>query len=230
MKYIYVALLLFCSMLQAQVGIGTVDIPESAQLILNSKTQSFVPPRMQDAEMRAIANPVIGSIVFNTTLDAMYLYSNGGWQSMSFKTLPTMIWSKNFVKNSHLLPKTTNVHTLANLGNADVISNSTDVFEVLSEGTVRIKKSGNYLFNGAFSVHNLQPGNRKFVLLLKKSGTEFGYLSRGMVDAPIRDEWTTTGSIVLNITAGDIISYYYVLNINTDVHMQNLNLSIIKLE
>ena len=80
----------------SQVGIGTTTPNPSSILELESTTQTFVPPRMTGAEMYAIPTPLNGSIVYNTTEDAMYIKNSSGWQSMYFVNNDVLLLNKEF--------------------------------------------------------------------------------------------------------------------------------------
>ncbi|MDP2923510.1 MAG: hypothetical protein Q8O30_07340 [Candidatus Omnitrophota bacterium] len=60
------------------VGIGT-DNPQ-AILDVNSNTSGFLPPRMTKGDRNAIAGPVNGMMMFNTTDGSMDYYNNG-WKT-----------------------------------------------------------------------------------------------------------------------------------------------------
>jgi hypothetical protein len=51
----------------------------SAVLVAESTTQGFLPPRMTDAQIRAIASPVNGLVAYNTTIDHLCVYQGGAW-------------------------------------------------------------------------------------------------------------------------------------------------------
>ena len=65
------------------VGIGTTTPNASALLQVESTTKGFLPPRMTNAEMKAIASPVDGLMVYNTTLNCMAYYTNGSFNCMN---------------------------------------------------------------------------------------------------------------------------------------------------
>jgi len=50
-----------------------------AILQANSTTQGMLPPRMTDAQIRAIASPVNGLVAYNTTIDHLCAYQGGAW-------------------------------------------------------------------------------------------------------------------------------------------------------
>jgi hypothetical protein len=66
-KFLFISFF-FISIANGQVGIGTVNINDSALLQLESTTQTFVPPRVTTTQMNLITNPKEGSLVFNSTL------------------------------------------------------------------------------------------------------------------------------------------------------------------
>jgi hypothetical protein len=51
----------------------------SAILQADSTTQGFLPPRMTDAQIRAIASPAEGLIAYNTTISHLCCYQAGAW-------------------------------------------------------------------------------------------------------------------------------------------------------
>jgi len=61
-----------------RVGDNTNPI-SSALLNVNSSTLGFLPPRMTAVQMAAIANPVEGLTVYNTTLQCLAYYSKGAF-------------------------------------------------------------------------------------------------------------------------------------------------------
>jgi hypothetical protein len=61
------------------VGVGTTNPDASALLDISSTTQGFLPPRMTSAQMAAIANPVEGLMVYNTTLQCLAYYAKGAF-------------------------------------------------------------------------------------------------------------------------------------------------------
>ena len=58
---------------------GLADLYPSAILAIDSTTQGFLPPRMTDAEARAIVTPANGLIVYNTTIAHLCVYQGGAW-------------------------------------------------------------------------------------------------------------------------------------------------------
>ena len=66
-----------------QVGVGTAIPDSSAQLDVSSTTKGFLPPRMTTVQRNAIANPVAGLQIFNTTTNCLEFYVNGLWQTIA---------------------------------------------------------------------------------------------------------------------------------------------------
>jgi hypothetical protein len=87
-----------------KIGTSSSSINASSALEIESTTKSFVPPRMITAQMNAIASPLVGSIVFNTTLSSLHQYkSPGGWTDLVnittpfvYEALQTSILSQSF--------------------------------------------------------------------------------------------------------------------------------------
>ena len=83
-KLILAAVLIYtsCTISFAQIGIGTIP-DSSAQLDVSSSNRGFLIPRLNAAQRNAIANPVTGLQIFNTTTNCLELYVNGLWQRIS---------------------------------------------------------------------------------------------------------------------------------------------------
>ena len=65
-----------------KVGTTASSINASSALEIESTTKGFVPPRMTTAQMNAIASPLVGSIIYNTTLNCLHQYkATVGWES-----------------------------------------------------------------------------------------------------------------------------------------------------
>jgi hypothetical protein len=68
----------------ASIRVGTsVTIAASSILQADSTTKGFLPPRMTDAQARAIVSPVNGLIVYNTTINHLCCYQAGAWVKFS---------------------------------------------------------------------------------------------------------------------------------------------------
>jgi hypothetical protein len=64
------------------VGVG-IEVPNtSAKVQIDSTTQGFLPPRMTNAQMVAIATPAAGLQVFDTTNNKMCVYDGTAWQNL----------------------------------------------------------------------------------------------------------------------------------------------------
>jgi hypothetical protein len=65
-----------------QNGGTFTDIP-SARLAVNSTTQGFLPPRMTTTEKNAIASPVAGLVVYDTTLNKLCVRTASSWETIT---------------------------------------------------------------------------------------------------------------------------------------------------
>ena len=76
----------------AQMGVNSTGaVPaSSAMLDVSSTTKGFLPPRMTTAQRTAIASPVAGLIVFDTTLNQLYIFSNGNWVTVAAPSYPRL--------------------------------------------------------------------------------------------------------------------------------------------
>lgn len=59
----------------------------SAQFFIESTTRGFLPPRMTDAQVRAIVTPAVGLTCYNTDLDCPVFYSTLGWRKVSHSVM-----------------------------------------------------------------------------------------------------------------------------------------------
>lgn len=72
----------------AQVGIGTTTPNASSVLDLTSTSKAFLPPRMTTAQRNAIANPVAGMFIYNTTTTCIESYSGTAWINLCTVVIP----------------------------------------------------------------------------------------------------------------------------------------------
>jgi hypothetical protein len=72
-----------------KVGTSPSSINASSALEIESISKGFVPPRMTTAQMNAISAPLVGSLVFNTTLNCLHQYkASTGWDSFCNSATP----------------------------------------------------------------------------------------------------------------------------------------------
>lgn len=79
--------LILCYSVDAQVGIGTTTPSSSAILDLTSSNKALILPRMNQAQINAIANPVPGMVVFCTngggTGGCVQIYEDDRWHCIN---------------------------------------------------------------------------------------------------------------------------------------------------
>lgn len=206
---------LFLSFLSAslsfsQVGIGIVDIDDSALLQLESTTQSFVPTRISTTEMNLISSPIEGSLVFNTTLQAPFVFINGNWVELLSNRTPTLLLRRSSGSFSTSL---TNEFQIP-LDATHIVENDASVFTVNSNGKITILKAGIYIFSATLSTSNLASGNKKFYLKLYKNGVTSGILSSTSFTFPSNDYWGGNGVFMINASVNDEFDLRYFLNEN----------------
>jgi len=68
-----------------EVGIGTETPNSSSILELNSNSKGFLIPRMDSAQMIAVATPSEGLMIYNKDASSLFMFTNGTW-SRSFST------------------------------------------------------------------------------------------------------------------------------------------------
>lgn len=215
----------------AQVGIGTTTPSASSILELESTTQTFVPPRMTGIEMYAIAAPLDGSIVYNTTEDAMYIKTNSGWQSMFFVNNDVLLLNKEFSVGNNALTTINNSYYNLPINSADILQIEPLTYSVIGNGTIKILKSGVYSIVAGLSTSNLPAGNAKYIIAVYKNGSLYNYLARGVSNNTSTDEFGFSGSTGITVNAGDTIKIQYVLNNGgTTLDAKYINLGITRLK
>ncbi len=215
----------------SQVAIGTTNPNSSSILELESTTKTFVPPRMSVTEMNAISNPLNGSIVYNTTEDAMYVKTSTGWKSMFFINNDVILLNKAFSAGNNALSTGNNTYYDLPIGSSDVIQNEASTYTVEGNGTIRILKSGVYSIIAGLSTSNLPAGDKKYIIGIYKNGTLYNYLARGIVNNPATDYFGFSGSSGITVNANDVIKVRYVLNndnINLDANYINIGITRLK--
>ena len=96
---------------QVKIGANPTVIGDASLLELESTTKGFLPPRMTNAQMKAIVNPVNGLTVYNTTLNCLAYYVNGSYNcSYSAPTLPAPAAPLGATYNAHFNGIISGVH------------------------------------------------------------------------------------------------------------------------
>ena len=198
----------------AQVGIGTTNPAPGSALQIDSTTGALVPPRVDNTQMNAIRNPLEGSIVYNSTFSALFMFSSGTWNNITRPDLPSIVLSKDWGENNdnNLVQTQTNTYYKFPLTQNEVLSNESNFFEVTSAGTIKIKRKGNYMITAGFSVNMLPTGSHKYIIGVYRGSTLIGYLVRGNVVMQTDDEFGTSGVMMLPFEANQTISLQYVMN------------------
>ena len=229
---IYIFLFFFLSS-KAQVAIGTTTPDDGSALQIDSTVGALVPPRVTDAQMNAISTPLEGSIVYNTTTSALFLFSSGTWNDLTRPDLPSVVMRKDYADdpNNDIVNTGNNTYYSFPLNTANVTSIENSYFEVTGNGTIKILQNGNYMITAAFSVNNLPANNKKYIIGLYRNGDLTGYLVRGNVRFPDgTNEWGTSGVIIYTFNAGDSVNLSYVLNNDGNtLNARFFNIGIVKL-
>ncbi len=66
------------------IRVGTQNQEPSAILHLESTTQGFLPPRMNDAEMNSISSPPAGLMVWNNDIGSIFVFDGGSWRKIAY--------------------------------------------------------------------------------------------------------------------------------------------------
>ncbi len=102
------------------VGIGTSNPNASAAVEISSTTQGFLPPRMTESQMNAIANPALGLMIFCTDCTPMSIRIFNGYYWLGSDGVPVL--ASDEVYN----PVTGRIWKDRNLGASQVATSSTD--------------------------------------------------------------------------------------------------------
>lgn len=231
MNKIFYLLFLTAFLTNAQVGIGTSTPSSSAILQLESTTQAFVPPRMTDAQMLAIASPLNGSMVYNTTFNAMFVRTSNGWRNFFETSNASVVLNKVFAVGNTTVSTSNNTYYNFPLAAADALSIDTSIYNVLSNGKIKVAESGVYMVTASFSIANMPTGVKKYIIGLYQNGNLVGYVSRGTASLDATDEWGTSGSLSVSANANDTLELKYVLN-NSGTYLEAkiFNIGITKLK
>jgi hypothetical protein len=71
-----------------KIGTSPSTVDASSALEIESTTKGFVPPRLTTSQMNGISSPLVGSVIFNTTLNCLHQYRTAGWESMGESITP----------------------------------------------------------------------------------------------------------------------------------------------
>lgn len=210
MNRFFLLIVLSITFSNAQVGIGTVNVDNSALLQLETTSQVFVPTRVSTAEMNLITMPVEGSLIFNSTLQVPFVFINGFWQELISNKTPTLLLRRNSGIFSTSL---TNEFQIP-LNVSHIVENDASVFTVNSDGKVTILKAGIYVFSATLSTSKLTSGNKKFYLKLYKNSIAIGNLSATNFIFPADDFWGGNGVLMIDAAVNDVFDLRYFLNEN----------------
>lgn len=208
-----IASLLFYSALSAQVGIGTANVAPGALLQLESSDAAFVLPRMTDTQMTAIASPLEGSLVFNTSENLPCFRGSAGWSSFDINSNPTIIISRSggTFSTSYTVPY------YMILTSANIVSTSSAYFSMPSLATVKVSRSGVYLLSVSLATSNMPLGGRNYYLAVYRNGSLISYLSRSKLQNISTDYWGTTGTLMYPADEGDEFSFKYFISHNANL-------------
>lgn len=209
----------------SQVGIGTNTPNSNSLLEISSTDKVFVPPRMTNSQMLAITNPLIGSIVYNTTFNAIYIYNSLGWKNASDTDNSSLICKKN---GGSL---TTSINTYYNfpLNHHHVQTQNSITYEILSSGKIRVKENGIYMIGAQLSVNNMPSGKKGYSLAIFKNGVLLGLLNKNESEQTITDYWGTSGMMTFNLSINDEIEIKYLINHNANLSLVFAAFSFVKI-
>ena len=233
-RVIGVFLIVLSSVVYAQkgVGINTTNLDDGSALQVESTTGTVALPRMTEAQMQAIDQPLNGSIVFNTTDASLYIRINGVWTKYKqLNNTPSIILNKN--GGSLTLQEEPPIPLPLNA--THILHNAEEYYLVESDqsstrnSTVKILQDGLYLVTAGMSTTNLPTGAKKYTLLVFVNGALKSYLTSGNVSLDRNDYWGTSGNSVLLLQANDIVEIKYTLDGSGTINAKFYNIGISKL-
>lgn len=101
------------------LGVNTLTPDASAELDVSSTTKGLLPPRMTTTQRNAISSPATGLVVYDTTVDALYVYNGSAWVGVSNSNDD---WSYEVPIHGNTVYFNGSVFTSANAG----VGNNTD--------------------------------------------------------------------------------------------------------
>ncbi|PPK93618.1 hypothetical protein LY01_02401 [Nonlabens xylanidelens] len=216
-KFFYLLIIISSQIITAQVGVNTSTPDDGSALQIDSTTGSFVPPRMDTAAMNLIPTPLEGSIVFNTDTKSLHIYTNSNWENQAVPTIPQITLYKSF-NGTEDIGTDSNFHQFPiGEGSGEILSSDPTHFDVISDGKIRILKSGTYQISGGISLRNVNSGDHKYILGVFIDSSRKGYLCRGYANIPgSNDYWGASGVFQFKITAGQVLDLrFYLTNSET---------------
>jgi hypothetical protein len=100
-KTVFFLLLSLATIAQAQVGIGTETPNASAILDITSTNRGLLLPRMTTTQRNAIASPVAGLTIYNTTSNCMNIFNGAGWNELCGTATQGLITTINCAGATH---------------------------------------------------------------------------------------------------------------------------------
>ncbi len=86
------------------------------------------------------------------------------------------------------------------------------LYTVIGDAEIRVAQQGLYMITGEISTSNMPSGSTKYILALYINGALRGYMSRGVATLPSNDFWGTTGVLIYQLQANDVVNVRYVIN------------------
>ncbi|CAM1363048.1 hypothetical protein [Tenacibaculum xiamenense] len=196
----------------------------NAQIDANSL---FALPRATNTEILSITAPNPGSLVYNTDDNGIYKFNGTNWSAIDDTAkLKSVILNRN---GGYNIPNSTNTYYNFPINNGHVQYIDNDIFQVVSNGTIRILKTGIYMISAELSTSNMPAGNTKYIIAAFRNNNLIAYLNRGSVSLTNQDWWGSTGVVMYNLNANDLISLRYVLNAGQTLHGRLMNIGITKM-
>lgn len=160
------------------------------------------------ADIDAITGAEEGMLAYDSSEKTLKSYNGTTWSSNT--TAATIILNRN--NGGAILTNATNTYFDFPIDATHIQANEGGIFTVVGTGEIQVNQDGLYLLSAAMSTSNMPAGGTKYILAARRNGALIGYLSRGFVTLPSQDFWGSSGNLMYQLSAGDIINFQYVLN------------------
>ncbi|MBT8244063.1 MAG: hypothetical protein HKP48_10835 [Winogradskyella sp.] len=202
---------------------------QEIRVIDNKGTIQTIRNNQVTVDATAPTNPIEGDVWYDTNttpiIVKIWVESSSDWEPIPGNLSKTIILNRN----GGSLPNATNTFFDLPLTAANLVTNNPGLYSVTGTSEITIIETGNYLISGELSATNMPAGDTKYILGVFVNGIRVGYLSRGFASLPARDYWGTTGTLMYQLNANDIVKIRYVLNAGSTLNSNFSNIGITKI-
>ncbi|WP_194850337.1 hypothetical protein [Nonlabens antarcticus] len=210
---------------QGRVAIGKNNPDGSASLDLAANDKGLLINRvlLTNANLASpVISPADGLLVYNTNTSesgvnavspGFYYWINNSWKQVGSQVearSKRLTLYRDF-GGANIINANTDFNNMPLGGiSTDIQEIDSDTFKILSNGSIRVLKTGSYLISSSISIQNLGSGNTKYILAVFQGSNRLGYLTRGFINSSTKAEFFgTSGVFQYFFTANQIINVQY---------------------